>query len=673
MAIAHKISLYASIALTVTGATQSQETPLDRATAKGHFQPIADFVKHPVYSTAKISPTGEYLAITVDRGEQDVLTVLRTADLKPVKVNVLPNKKSVGAFYWTNPQRLVFTATMKEGSFERPRGTGEWFAVNADGSMPRTLIDYSGTTDVTQRGKDAGMQFFSLLDTLPGDDDNVLMTARYQRSETGTGTEAVLMDTISGRRKSLGRAPADDCGITLDHNKQPAYAVCSSDKDDSAGFDLHTDVYKRDTNGTWSLLNSSKDGGQRLRVVGSSAKGDIYAMQDDGKKPAAFGVLDPASGKFKELFSDEVSEVSHWIESVDGSEQVLAVATEAGAPQLSLIDQEHPDTELYLSMANAFPGQFVSFSSATSDGKQVIVSVSSDRNPGELYLFDRTTGKARFLLKSRPWINPKQMGVRRSVNFTARDGRKIFGYLTVPPGSEGRNLPLVVNVHGGPMGPRDNWSYDTASQLFASRGYASLQINYRGSGGFGKAYQDLAYGQWAKGIMDDIIDGTQHVIKQGWADADRVCIFGGSFGGYASMMAPVRAPGLFKCAFGYVGMYDAQIQLAKSDTAQSESGKRYLYRAFGSTRAEQDAMSPVTHAAQLKLPIYLASGARDRRCPPEHTEAMAKALTLAGNPPEGVIIQEGEEHGFYKEENNLKLYAEMLAFFDRHIGGAKID
>ena len=126
---------------------------------------------------------------------------------------------------------------------------------------------------------------------------------------------------------------------------------------------------------------------------------------------------------------------------------------------------------------------------------------------------------------------------------------------------------------------------------------------------------------------------------------------------------------MFKCAFGYVGLYDAQIQLTKSDTAQSESGKRYLKRAFGVTRAEQDAMSPINFVDRIKLPVYLAAGARDARCPPEHTEAMAKALQAAGNKPEGVIIQDGEEHGFYKEENNLRLYTEMLNFFDRHIGG----
>lgn len=652
----------------VTSATSWLFVAICALPAQGALaQSIADFVKHPTYSSAQISPAGTYLAMRVDRGEQDVLTVLRTDDLKIVAVNQLPDKKSVGSFYWTSPERLMFSAVRKIGSFERPVGTGEWFAVNADGTQPRTLIEY-GTQNVTQRSKQVDGQFFSLLDTLPGDDTNVMMTAMYQRSSTGAGSEVVMVDTVSGRRKSLGRAPRENCSMVLDHEKQPAFAVCYSDKDDEAGYDMHSEVYAREADGKWSQISSSKSDGSRLRVLGSAANGDIYALRDDGRKPAAFGTLDARSGTFKELFQDPISEVSGYIRSVDGSDRILGVVTEAGEPEISLVDSVHPDAKLYASLAAAFPDQVVDFSSATKDGQLIVVSTYSDRNPGELYLYDRKTNQARFLMKNRPWIDPDKMGTMRPISFTARDGRLIHGYLTIPKGSNGKNLPLIVNVHGGPMGPRDNWGYGTEPQIFASRGYATLQINYRGSGGFGKEFQDQAYGQWAQGIMNDIIDGTRHVIAQGQADKDRVCVYGGSFGGYASLMAPARDADLFKCAFGYVGLYDAQIQLSKSDTSRSESGRRYLLRSFGRTRAEQDAMSPVTYANQIKLPVYLAAGARDERCPPEHTEAMAKALTAAGNAPEGMIIQSGEAHGFYKEENNERLYTEMLAFFDRHIG-----
>lgn len=630
--------------------------------------PIEDFVRHPTYSTAKISPDGQYLAMTVDRGEQDVLTVLRTRDMSIVKINQLPEQKSVGSFHWVSPNRLMFNSIRKFGRFARPFGTGEWYGVNADGSQPRALV-FFGTRDVTQRGKQVKGSF-SLLDTLEDDDQNVLMSVSYPRSADGVGTEVVLFDTIAGSWKTVAKAPRENCSISLDSQKVPRFAVCFDDEDDQGRYESHSELYRRGDDGKWTLINSSKSSGKRLSVGGGGAGGQIYATLSDGKAPAAFGVIDPQTGQFKTLFQDPVSDPSAYIESVDGK-TVLGVVTEAGAPRVTMVDESHPDAELYASLAAAFPGQFVNFSGGTEDGKQVLVSVRSDRNPGELYLYDRDSGKARFLMQGRKWLDPERMASVKPFSLTTRDGLKIHGYLTIPKGSTGKNLPMIVNVHGGPMGPRDDWAFNWETQLLASRGYMVMQVNYRGSGGFGKAFQDMAYGQWAQGIMNDIIDATRWTIDQGYADANRVCIYGGSFGGYASLMAPARDQQLFKCAFGYVGLYSADIQMKLSDTSRSESGMRYLVRAFGSTQAERDAMSPALHAQKIKLPVYLAAGARDARCPPEHTEAMAKSLTLAGNPPEGVIIQSGEMHGFYKEENNLRLYTEMLKFFDRHIGDTK--
>ena len=629
-------------------------------------RPVEDFVRHPTYSEVRISPDGKYLAMTADRGEQDVLIVLRTEDLGVVKINQLPDEKSVGAFYWTSPERLMFSAVKKFGSLERPLGTGEWFAVNADGSQPRPLIHY-GTRNVTERGKTVGRQAFGLLDTLDDDHSKVLMEVRYPRSKDGAGTEIVELDTLSGRRTSLARAPRENCGMALDRQKQPRFAVCFDDEDEAGTYDAWTELYRREEGGEWTLLNRAQDSGKDLSIVGTAADGRIYATQSDRKGTTAFGTLNTDSGAFEQLFHDPVSDPLGYVVAADG-DTVVGVITMAGLPQVTLIDEAHPDAVLYASLAKAFPGQFVNLSSATKDGQQIVVSVRSDRNPGELYLYDRKSGQARFLMQNRKWFDADDMATVEPFSFTSRDGLTIHGYLTIPKGSDGKNLPMILNPHGGPMGPRDMWGFNSEAQMFASRGYLVMQVNYRGSGGFGKSFQDRAYGQWAEGIMNDLIDATQWAVKQGRADKDRICIYGASFGGYASMMAPARAPDLFQCAFGHVGNYSAAIQLKLSDTSRSEGGKRYQLRAYGKTKAEQDAMSPVTHADKIKIPVYLAAGARDPRCPPENTGAMSEALTKAGNEPEGVIVQSGEMHGYYKEENNLRLYTEMLAFFDRHIG-----
>ena len=522
-----KYSLTASL-LTLVGAL------LNQSAIAAQPQPISDFVSHPIYSSVKISPTGEYLAMTVDRGDQDVLTVMRTSDLKLIKVNQLPDKKSIGSFYWVSPDRLMFNAVKKMGGYAQPFSTGEWFAVNADGSQPRPLIFY-GTRDATQRGKTVGAERFSLLDTLRNDDQNVIMQVTSPRSSEGVGTEVVRMDTVSGRRVSLGRAPKENCSIALDADKQPRFAVCSSSKDEQGEFDERTELYRRDDKG-WTLINASKSDGKHLQVITTTADGTVYAEQSDGKAPAAIGTLDTATGTFKKLFQDPVADVSNHIWSTDES-TLVGVVTEAGAPAVKLIDESHPDAEIYASLASAFEGQMVDFSSHTQDGKQVVVSVYSDSNPGELYLYDRETGKARFLMSSRPQLDKKQMASVKPFNFTARDGQSVYGYLTIPHGSNGKNLPMIVNPHGGPIGPRDDWAFNPEAQLLASRGYAVLQVNYRGSGGYGKAFQDAGHQQWAQGIQNDIIDATQWAIKNGYADKERICIYGGSFGGYSSLMA----------------------------------------------------------------------------------------------------------------------------------------
>lgn len=631
-------------------------------------QPIADFVGRPAYGTAKISPDGRYLAMTVDKGEQDVLVVLRTADMGPIKINQLPDKKSIGDFHWVSGERLMFTAIKKMGGYAQPFSTGEWFAVNADGSQPRPLVFY-GTRDATQASKAVGNERYSLVDTLRNDDQYVIMEATSARSSEGVGTELVKMDVLNGRRTSLGRAPKENCSVTLDATKQPRFAVCSSTRDEFGEYEERTELYRRDDQ-SWTLVNASKTAGKHLSVLRTTENGTVYAMQSDNKSPASIGTLDTSSGEYTQLFSDPVAEVSQRIWSTDQT-TLLGVVTEAGAPKVTLLDEEHPDAALYMSLASAFEGQKVDFASYTNDGRKILVSVTSDHNPGQLYLFDRDAGTARPLLARRPQIDPKKMARTMPFSFTARDGRLIHAYLTLPQESEGKRMPLIVNPHGGPIGPRDDWSFNPEAQLFASRGYATLQVNFRGSSGYGKEFQDAGHRQWDEGIQNDILDATHWAIDRGYVDKERICIYGGSFGGYSSLMAPIREPGLFKCAFGYVGVYDVPMLFTKGDIPARDSGLRYLRRTHGSDKADWTRASPAQRAAEVKIPVYLAAGARDARAVPEQTELMGKALAAAGNPPEGMIIQPGEMHGFYGDEARLNLYSEMLGFFNRHIGGKR--
>jgi dipeptidyl aminopeptidase/acylaminoacyl peptidase len=633
----------------------------------------SDFIKRPTYGSPRISPNGDYLAITVDRGDFDVLVVLDVKTLKQISVNQLPDKKSVGSFYWVGPKRLMFTASRKFGRFAQPFGTGEWFAVDADGQKPKALL--TGVQQSRTGKKKASLRdaSYSLLETLPEDDTKIIMLKRDALSEDNVVTEVVSIDTYSGVENVLAKGPKGNCSITLDANNETRFAVCAISKAaDGKQFEENSELYKLGTDRSWTLINKSQSTGQRISVLGTSKDGKIYATADDRKKPAAFGYLDQTTGAFKSEFQDSVADISNYLVSTDRS-TIFGVVTEAGAPKVHLTDEQSADAQLYVSLSEAFPRQYVDFSSATLDGKQILVSVSSDKNPGELYLYDRDTKKARFLIRNRQWLSSENMADVKPVKIKSRDGIDLYGYLTIPKGKLPKsNLPLIINPHGGPIGPRDNWGFNWEAQLFASRGYAVLQLNFRGSGGYGQAFQDMGHMQWGGKMQDDLTDATQWAIKEGHADAKRICIYGGSYGGYASLMGPAKEQGLYQCAVGYVGVYDMPMMYTKGDISQRDSGKRFLNRTMGSDAAVLKAISPTELASKIKVPVFLAAGARDVRAPPEHTEAMRDALIKAGNPPEEVIIQSGEMHGFYEEANNLNLYTKMLAFFDKHIGDKKV-
>ncbi|KFN45029.1 hypothetical protein N789_03135 [Arenimonas oryziterrae DSM 21050 = YC6267] len=636
--------------------------------------PIQDFVRHAEFSAAKISPDGRYLAITVQRGDQFALAVLDLKDMSLLKQTVLPDDKSVGAFNWVGAKRLMFTAVRNFGRFAAPFNTGEWFAMDADGSRSRTLISY-GTKDATQSSKAVSYsETFNMMETLPEDETRALMMVNSSGGGEGVDTEIVSINTLTGQRRVITRAPAKNCSIALDANKEPRFADCFVSKDDAGNYAELTDLYRREANGEWTLVNRSKANGRRIVVVGSAKDGRIYAQSDDGKAPAAFGLLDQATGEFKPLFQDPVSAPSEYIVGSDGA-TILGIVSRTGAPRVELIEKDSPDTAIYASLANAFPGKFVNFSTATTDGKQIVVAVGSDRQPEELYLYDRDTGKARFLIRDRDWLDSEKMASVRPFSFTTRDGLTLHGYLTVPNGAKLENLPMIVNPHGGPIGPRDDWGFNWETQLLASRGYLVLQLNFRGSGGFGSGFQDAGHRQWGEKMQDDLTDVTQWAIKKGYADASRICIYGGSYGGYASLMGAAKEPDLYRCAVGYVGVYDLEMMYKKGDIPETESGRRFLERTIGSDKADLQRRSPVHLAAKIKIPVFLIAGEKDRRAPREHTEAMRDALVAAGHPPEVVIIQAGEGHGFYNEANNLALYTKMLAFFDKYIGAGagKVD
>jgi dipeptidyl aminopeptidase/acylaminoacyl peptidase len=299
-----------------------------------------------------------------------------------------------------------------------------------------------------------------------------------------------------------------------------------------------------------------------------------------------------------------------------------------------------------------------------------VVTVTGDREPGRFYLYEASSGELKLLNKRKPWLDNKQLATMRPITLEARDGLELHGYVATPPGSDGKNLPLVVVPHGGPYWVHDDWSFDEDTQVLATRGYAVLRVNFRGSGGFGRAYIDAGMREWGGKMQDDVTDATRWAIEQGIADPTRVCIYGASYGGYAALMGAVKDPDLYRCAIGVAGVYDLELAKKWGDIQRSRFGERYLERALGSDRAEIARRSPARRAKEIKAAVMLVHGGRDFRVSPEHAKAMRKALDEAGVPYEG-YFPSYEAHGIADDKNRLEYYTRILAFLDRHIGGAR--
>jgi dipeptidyl aminopeptidase/acylaminoacyl peptidase len=658
--------LAASIVAAFAASTPAFAADEPARAAAGEPIPVEDFIRHARFGSAKLSPNGKYIAITTQVEGQNTLAFLRTDTLAVAAGQQLPDEKSIGAFHWVGPERLMFTALKTYGRNAAPSSTGEWYAMNADGSDKAILVDYN-PKGATERGRATGNEFFTLLDPLPEDASTAIMQVYKGGSTEGAFSEVVALDTFRGTRRTLARSPRKDCDFALDEKNEPRWANCNDNYNDAGKFEPHLETYRREADGKWTLVNRSQTSGLRLNIIGTAPDGRVYAEQDDRKAPAAFGLVDKATGKFTALHQDKVAEIVDYLVATDRG-TIFGVVTMAGIPKVTIFDEPNADADVYAALAQSFPGKYVDFTGATLDGGKIMVAVRDDSSPTELYLYDRATNKSRFLLRDRDWLDPERMASVKPFSFKTRDGHTMYGYLTVPKGAKLEKLPMIVHPHGGPIGPRDAWGFNWETQMLASRGYLVLQLNFRGSGGYGQAFTDLGHGEWGGAMQDDLTDVTKWAVEKGYADPERICIYGASYGGYASLMGVVKEPDLYNCAVGYVGVYDLMLMKKKGDVRRSETGRDYMDHTLGEDKGTRLKNSPAQHAAKIKAPVFLAAGMKDERTPYQQTEAMRDALKAAGHPADEVLLVDGEGHGFYKEANNLTLYTKMLAFFDRYIG-----
>ncbi len=614
--------------------------------------PLKDFFKYQDISNLYLSPTGEYLAAVFQDDEKYKIATLNTKTLKLIKIINVAENKEVTSLQWVNDERFLFRVRKQFGSLARPFGTGEIMASNYDGT--KQMFMPSG---------------FYVAGLLPEDPKHILgvFTSRqgyatlkkiklYDRSAESTIASRTKGTTARTLESSPYRGP-----ILVDHKGTIRLAV----DDDQHG--LQQTYYRKDKDSEWKLIQTRKEGQLGYNFISFSNDNENIYIYNEREGQKGYYLYNPESGSKELLWKDKgVVTPSLVFDNSYPIREPIGVSRHDGVPTVEYFDLSNPYSKLLSQIQAAFPDDFAFVQRSTKDGKQTLVNVVSDRNPGDFYLLDTETKKLRYLASSAPWIKPNTLAKREPISFEARDGLTIHGYLTRPIGKK-KDLPLILLVHGGPYGPRDFWWYDREAALFADRGYAVLQVNYRGSGGYGTKFQYDAYRQMGAEMQDDLTDATLWAVDQGIADKNRMCIYGGSYGGYAAMMGVVKEPDLYKCAVGYVGVYDIELQ-NRSDIGDWEGGRYFLDVAWNIK--DEDFVrerSAIYHLDKLKAAVMLVHGKADRRVPYSNYSALTSALDKIDYPYESVV-EDLEGHGFYKEDNNIELYTKMLDFFDKHIG-----
>ena len=635
--------------------------------------PVSSFFQQPAFSSPLLSPNGKMLAITVGKpGQRTALTVL---DLATSQVHAAAQFSDIdiGQVQWVNNTRLLFnTADRRIAPGEQMFAPG-LYAVNADGSGLKELAPRRGGVAVARPGSSNGkiQPRTTQMFPQPGAQDSDQVYVARIDTERGAGAHNVdllLLDTHTARASKVVH-PDHTVGWLLDHKGEPRLITTL----DGA---VQTLQQRDPASGAWKKVASS-----RLYSFDNAAgtplafgpDGTLYVSTSAGKDKRAVHALDLATGKLSEKPLIVLEDYDFQGRLIISNGKLLGFRAVADSETTNWFDpamralQEEIDRQL---------GQTVNLVSVAtrSETPWVLVESYSDVQPRMLMLYNTATKKFSKVGAARPWIDPAAMGRQQMVRYKARDGLDIPALLTVPASASGAKLPLVVLVHGGPWVRGASWGWRADAQFLASRGYAVLEPDFRGSTGHGHAHFKAGLKQWGLAMQNDIADGARWAIAQGLADPKRICIAGASYGGYATLMGLVNDPDLYQCGVNWVGVTDINLIYDGAWNYRREVAENWLAHGMPEMVGDQvkdaaqlEATSPLKQAARIKQPLLLAYGEIDPRVPLYHGEKFYKAVRQTNSKVEWVVYP-NEGHGWAKVENQIDFWSRVEKFLERHIG-----
>lgn len=621
----------AACVLGLSGLAIAADPPVDAPSA-------ADFAAPPTLSDPVLSPDGTRIAVrAMGPGKSRLLVLDAAAPNLQAPAVAIPSGQALTAFRWAGSKRLIVTLADHRGA--------RLFALD-----PAT----AGLTPLGARKQ--------------GEGDEILHVDPEGRF--------VLLSSASGKRSPPGvdRIDLHTGAITRIVQPQPHVWSWYADTAGVVRAGVGTEGDKR-----W-LVYRPVDGQAFARTRRREAPRDDQPLEIDQIVPVqgsdrGYAVAGSANGRYAlyayDFAGDRIGALLYEHPRVD----VDGFQTDQQGNLLGVIFTDDHEETLWLDPAleaiqgridAALPGTVNRIASMSDDRARLLVFAGAAHDPGAWYLFDQASGEARLLARPHAALTGKRLSPVSAVRYAARDGLEIRGYLTLPAGRDPKGLPLIVMPHGGPFA-RDDMRYDGWVQYLASRGYAVLQPNFRGSTGFGREFVEKGDGEWGRGMQNDIDDGVRWLAAQGIADPGRVCIMGASFGGYAAMWASVRNPDLYRCAISFAGIsdIDGQLRYDKPGFENGRTFKGWQSRIRGTRGFELASISPLAQVGRFRTPILIAHGADDDNVPVIQSVQLHDALTKLGRPHEFVVYPD-EGHGLDDPANETDFLNRVGAFLDKY-------
>jgi dipeptidyl aminopeptidase/acylaminoacyl peptidase len=620
--------------------------------------PIEAFGNLPGISDVSLSPDGNHMAAIQQYRDRPAAVIydLTNPSAQPL---LIPGAKGfIVNVTWANNQRLLVTVNMNENwaSYK----VHAWLrTVSYDTNAKNPVFLLNNIPDFNVNGSTS-----SILDLAPDDPDYIYMSAYSAVGTTGYHVTIYKVDVNTGKGERVISGGGDTAYFVMDgrgnvvarldtETKPPVSHVLVSENGN------WREVGKFDVSGdkNVSLMGLADDGKSLLRMV---TGGDAGTQQI-----AAMSIVD---GKETILNSDPKYDIDGTL--IDPySRKVIGYFLTRDRTEYRYFDPQFQ--ALQNGLEKAFPDKSVYAVDWDRSLNKMVVVATAPRYPTEYYLLDRATHRAELIGAAYPDLPPADLGEVSRYTYTARDGLTIPAYLTLPPGKNAKNLPVVIMPHGGPMA-RDDMSFDWEAQFLANRGYAVLQPNFRGSDGYGKKFLQAGYGEWGGKMQDDITDGLKKLIADGIADPKRICIVGASYGGYAALAGAAFTPDLYACAASWAGVGDIRKQLAEYDkeTGGDTMTMKRLALFIGSRKDDADkldAVSPVKQADKIKIPVLLMHGEKDYTVRVQQSEDMNNALRHAGKKVTYVAIPD-ETHHMQKASTRIRWLTELEKFLKENIG-----